>query len=239
MTTSSPNPDTTPTDACPLELRDITCVFGREPHKVTALDHVSMHVQPGELVAIMGPSGSGKSTLLNVAGLLQRPTAGEVLIDGVSATTLNDKRAAALRRQHIGVVFQRFNLVPTLTVGENVALPLELDGANVAKLKDDINAALAEVGLDDMFDRFPEEISGGQAQRVAIARALIGPRRLLLADEPTGALDTATGDEVIGILRDRIDKGAAGLLVTHEPRFAGWADRVIHVRDGRITTREV
>jgi hypothetical protein len=198
-----------------------------------------MHVQPGELVAIMGPSGSGKSTLLNVAGLLQRPTTGEVLIDGVSATTLNDKRAAALRRQHIGVVFQRFNLVPTLTVGENVALPLELDGANVAKLKDDIDAALAEVGLDDMFDRFPEEISGGQAQRVAIARALIGPRRLLLADEPTGALDTATGDEVIGILRDRIDQGAAGLLVTHEPRFAGWADRVIHVRDGRITTREV
>lgn len=137
------------------------------------------------------------------------------------------------------MVFQRFNLVPTLTVGKNVALPLELDGANVAKLKDDIDAALAEVGLDDMFDRFPEEISGGQAQRVAIARALIGPRRLLLADEPTGALDTATGDEVIGILRDRIDQGAAGLLVTHEPRFAGWADRVIHVRDGRITTREV
>lgn len=239
MTTSSPNPDTTPTEVYPLKLRDITCVFGREPHTVTALDHVSMHVQPGELVAIMGPSGSGKSTLLNVAGLLQRPTAGEVLIDGVSATTLNDKRAAALRRQHIGVVFQRFNLVPTLTVGENVALPLELDGANVAKLKDDIDAALAEVGLDDMFDRFPEEISGGQAQRVAIARALIGPRRLLLADEPTGALDTATGDEVIGILRDRIDQGAAGLLVTHEPRFAGWADRVIHVRDGRITTREV
>ena len=129
--------------------------------------------------------------------------------------------------------------MPTLTVGKNVALPLELDGANVAKLKDDIDAALAEVGLDDMFDRFPEEISGGQAQRVAIARALIGPRRLLLADEPTGALDTATGDEVIGILRDRIDQGAAGLLVTHEPRFAGWADRVIHVRDGRITTREV
>ena len=239
MTTSSPNPDTTPTEVYPLELRDITCVFGREPHTVTALDDVSMHGQPGELVAIMGPSGSGKSTLLNVAGLLQRPTTGEVLIDGVSATTLNDKRAAALRRQHIGVVFQRFNLVPTLTVGENVALPLELDGANVAKLKDDIDAALAEVGLDDMFDRFPEEISGGQAQRVAIARALIGPRRLLLADEPTGALDTATGDEVIGILRDRIDQGAAGLLVTHEPRFAGWADRVIHVRDGRITTREV
>ena len=110
MTTSSPNPDTTPTEVYPLELRDITCVFGREPHTVTALDHVSMHVQPGELVAIMGPSGSGKSTLLNVAGLLQRPTAGEVLIDGISAATLSDKRAAALRRQHIGVVFQRFNL---------------------------------------------------------------------------------------------------------------------------------
>ena len=222
-----------------VEARGLTKVYGEGEARVVALDSASLVVGRGEFVAIMGPSGSGKSTLLNVAGLLQRPTAGEVLIDGVSATTLNDKRAAALRRQHIGVVFQRFNLVPTLTVGENVALPLELDGANVAKLKDDIDAALAEVGLDDMFDRFPEEISGGQAQRVAIARALIGPRRLLLADEPTGALDTATGDEVIGILRDRIDQGAAGLLVTHEPRFAGWADRVIHVRDGRITTREV
>ena len=160
MTTSSPNPDTTPTEVYPLELRDITCVFGREPHTVTALDHVSMHVQPGELVVIMGPSGSGKSTLLNVAGLLQRPTAGAVLIDGVSATTLNDKRAAALRRQHIGVVFQRFNLVPTLTVGENVALPLELDGANVAKLKDDIDGALAE-GADR-----PRKLDNRQAMRL-------------------------------------------------------------------------
>lgn len=159
----------------PVELQDVTCIFGREPHTVTALDHVSMHVEPGELLAIMGPSGSGKSTLLNVAGLLQRPNQGTVLIDGINTATMNDKKTAELRRKHIGVVFQRFNLISTLTIGENVALPLELDGANVTKLKGDIEAALAEVGLEDMFDRFPEEISGGQAQRVAIARALIGP----------------------------------------------------------------
>lgn len=235
MTTSSPNPDTTPTEVYPLELRDITCVFGREPHTVTALDHVSMHVQPGELVAIMGPSGSGKSTLLNVAGLLQRPTTGEVLIDGVSATTLNDKRAAALRRQHIGVVFQRFNLVPTLTVGENVALPLELDGANVAKLKDDIDAALAEVGLDDMFDRFPEEISGGQAQRVAIARALAMDPKVMLFDEPTSALDPEMINEVLDVVKGLAADGMTMLVVTHEMGFArSVADRVVFMDAGRI-----
>lgn len=223
----------------PVELQDVCCVFGTEPHTVTALDHVSMAVQPGELVAVMGPSGSGKSTLLNVAGLLQPPTSGRVLIDGIDTFTMNDAKTAQLRRTHIGVVFQRFNLVPTLTVGENIALPLELDGQDVEKLRPEVEEALAAVGLAGLAERFPDEISGGQAQRVAIARALIGPRRLLLADEPTGALDTATGDEVLRILRDRIDQGAAGILVTHEPRFAGWADRVIHVRDGKITSREV
>ena len=223
----------------PVELINVSCVFGTPPHQVTALDQVSCHVSTGELVAVMGPSGSGKSILLNVAGLLQRPTSGTVLIDGVDTTTMTDGKTAQLRRTHIGVVFQRFNLITTLTVGENVALPLELDGQNVDKLRPEIEAALAEVGLTDMFDRYPEEISGGQAQRVAIARALIGPRQLLLADEPTGALDTATGDEVMRILRDRIDQGAAGILVTHEPRFASWADRVIHVRDGKVSWKEV
>lgn len=169
--------------------------------------------------------------MLNVAGLLQRATSGHVLIDGASASDLNAKRAAETRRRHIGVIFQNYNLVPTLTVGENVGLPLELDGKTDRQA---VAIALAEVGLEGFDDRFPEEISGGQAQRVAIARALIGPRKILLADEPTGALDTSTGDAVLRVLRQRIDSGAAGLLVTHEPRFAAWADRTIMLRDGEI-----
>lgn len=215
----------------PLELQNISRTFGEGPRHVSALNDVSLAVNPGELVAIMGPSGSGKSTLLNVAGLLQRATSGHVLIDGASASDLNAKRAAETRRRHIGVIFQNYNLVPTLTVGENVGLPLELDGKTDRQA---VAIALAEVGLEGFDDRFPEEISGGQAQRVAIARALIGPRKILLADEPTGALDTSTGDAVLRVLRQRIDSGAAGLLVTHEPRFAAWADRTIMLRDGEI-----
>lgn len=215
----------------PLELQNISRTFGEGPRRVSALNDVSLAIQPGELVAIMGPSGSGKSTLLNVAGLLQKATSGQVLIDGANASDLNAKRAAATRRRHIGVIFQNYNLVPTLTVGENVGLPLELDGKTDRQA---VSIALAEVGLEGFDDRFPEEISGGQAQRVAIARALIGPRKILLADEPTGALDTSTGDAVLRVLRQRIDSGAAGLLVTHEPRFAAWADQTIMLRDGEI-----
>ncbi|ALP49607.1 ABC transporter ATP-binding protein [Corynebacterium glutamicum] len=215
----------------PLELQNISCTFGEGPRRVSALNDVSLAVNPGELVAIMGPSGSGKSTLLDVAGLLQRATSGHVLIDGASASDLNAKRAAETRRRHIGVIFQNYNLIPTLTVGENVGLPLELDGMID---REAVAIALREVGLEGFDHRFPEEISGGQAQRVAIARALIGPRKILLADEPTGALDTSTGDAVLRVLRQRVDSGAAGLLVTHEPRFAAWADRTIMLRDGEI-----
>jgi len=218
----------------PLELQDVTGVFGTGPRRVTALDHVSVAVEPGELIAVMGPSGSCKSTLLNVAGLVLAPTSGRVLVDGADAADLSPARTAHLRRTRIGLVFQHFNLVPTLTVGENVSLPLELDGLSPADCRTAAEVALAEVGLEGLADRFPEEISGGQAQRVAIARALIGQRSVILADEPTGALDTATADQVLRILRDRVDAGAAGLLVTHEPRFAGWADRVVLMRDGRI-----
>ena len=223
-----------PTTPRPLELQDATSVFGTGPRQVTALDHVSVAVEPGELIAVMGPSGSGKSTLLNVAGLLLTPTSGRVLVDGADAADLSPSRAAHLRRTRIGLVFQHFNLVPTLTVGENVTLPLELNGVSPAACRRAAESALTEVGLDGLAERFPEEISGGQAQRVAIARALIGDRSVILADEPTGALDTATADQVLRILRDRVDAGAAGLLVTHEPRFAGWADRVVLMRDGRI-----
>ena len=223
----------------PLELENITCVFGSGARQVTALDSVNLQLQPGELVAVMGPSGSGKSTLLNVAGLLQPPTSGRVLLDGADASQLSKAKAAISRRRHLGLVFQHFNLVSSLTVGENVSLPLELDGLSPAQCREAAEEALSEVGLDGTIDRFPEEISGGQAQRVAIARALIGPRKVLLADEPTGALDTSTGEEIMKVLRARIDAGASGILVTHEPRFAGWADRVVMVRDGRLTGEEV
>lgn len=222
----------------PLELENITCVFGSGARQVTALDSVNLQLSPGELVAVMGPSGSGKSTLLNVAGLLQPPTSGRVLLDGADASHLSKAKAALARRRHVGLVFQHFNLVSSLTVGENVALPLELDGLSPSQCRDAAEEALGEVGLDGTIDRFPEEISGGQAQRVAIARALIGPRKVLLADEPTGALDTATSEDIMKVLRSRIDAGASGLLVTHEPRFAGWADRVVMVRDGRLTGEE-
>lgn len=235
-------PDSVPTTQhipFPLELENITCIFGSGARQVTALDSVNLQPQPGELVAVMGPSGSGKSTLLNVAGLLQPPTSGRVLLDGADASQLSKAKAAIARRRHLGLVFQHFNLVSSLTVGENVSLPLELDGLSPAQCREAAEEALSEVGLDGTIDRFPEEISGGQAQRVAIARALIGPRKVLLADEPTGALDTSTGEEIMKVLRARIDAGASGILVTHEPRFAGWADRVVMVRDGRLTGEEV
>ncbi|WP_143336733.1 ABC transporter ATP-binding protein [Corynebacterium pacaense] len=214
-----------------LELQSVSCIFGQGARRVIALNDVSLAVEPGELIAVMGPSGSGKSTLLNVGGLLQRPTSGRVLIDGVDVSHLSPARAARARRTKVGVVFQNYNLIPTLTVGENVGLPLELDGVQP---RGAVEIALEEVGLGGMSDRFPDEISGGQAQRVAIARALIGPRSVLLADEPTGALDTNSGEGVLRILRERIDAGAAGILVTHEPRFAAWADRTVLVRDGVI-----
>jgi len=199
---------------------------------VVALRDVSLSVSPGEFVAIMGPSGSGKSTLLNLAGLLDRPTSGEVFIDGRETSRLSETERAAIRRRDVGFVFQSYNLIPSLTVLENVALPLSFDGNKSAR--ELASQALAEVGIDNLADTHPGLISGGEAQRVAIARALAGPRRLLLADEPTGALDTATGDQVMELLRSRITGDVAGLLITHEPRFAAWADRTIYLRDGMI-----
>ncbi|WP_460490794.1 ABC transporter ATP-binding protein, partial [Corynebacterium nasicanis] len=170
-----------PSSPAPLELQNVSCVFGSGPRRVVALEDVSLTLEPGELVAVMGPSGSGKSTLLNVAGLLQTPTSGRVLIDGVDAADLTPTRSALLRRSRIGLIFQHYNLVPTLTVGENVSLPLELDGLSPEQCREAARIALLEVGLEGLDSRFPEEISGGQAQRAAIARALISERTVLLA----------------------------------------------------------
>lgn len=222
-----------------LVLDDVSRVHGSGELAVSALTGASLTLQRGELVAVMGPSGSGKSTLLNLAGALDRPSSGRVLIDGVELSTLSAKQLAAVRRTKVGFVFQDFNLIPSLTAAENVFLPLELDGLSLRDCRLLADQALVEVDLDGVGDRFPDELSGGQRQRVAVARALIGERSLVLADEPTGALDTHTGELVLRLLRDRCDLGAAGLLVTHDARLAAWADRVVFLRDGRLVDTAV
>jgi putative ABC transport system ATP-binding protein len=217
-----------------LEFRAVHRVHGGGPTAVHALRGVTLTVEEGELVAVMGPSGSGKTTLLNLAGGLDRPTKGDVAIDGTVLGACTRRALAALRRRRVGYVFQDLNLLASLTAAENVALPLELDGVGVRQARRTALAALAEVDLDGHGPRFPDELSGGQQQRVAIARALVGQRRLLLADEPTGALDSQTGEAVLRLLRSKVDAGAAAVLVTHEARHAAWADRVVFLRDGVV-----
>ena len=217
-----------------LELRDVHRTHGAGAAAVHALRGVSLRVRPGELVAVMGPSGSGKSSLLNLAGGLDSPTSGEVRVEGALLADMSRRELARLRRRSVGYIFQDLNLLPGLTAAENVALPLELDGAGVRAARRAALTALDEVGLGGVAQRFPDDMSGGQQQRVAIARALIGERRLVLADEPTGALDSQTGESVLRMLRSRIDAGAAGMLVTHEARHAAWADRVVFLRDGVV-----
>ena len=219
----------------PLVVLDtVSRIHGEGATAVTALDRVSLAIAPGELVAVMGPSGSGKSTLLNVAGGLDRPTSGRVLIEGEDLTAMSGADLARLRRRRMGFVFQDYNLIPSLTAAENVSLPLELDGERISQARRHARHALDLLGLMDLSDRYPDAMSGGQQQRVAIARALVGDRRFVLADEPTGALDSHTGEEVLRVLRERCDAGIAGLLVTHEARHAAWADRVVFLRDGRV-----
>jgi putative ABC transport system ATP-binding protein len=215
-----------------LAIRELTRIHGQGESAVHALRGITMTVGAGELVAVMGPSGSGKSTLLSIAGGLDSPTGGTVTIEGTVLGTLSRGEVAALRRRSVGYVFQDFNLIPALTAAENVALPRELDGDSGRRARKQALVALEEVGIAELADRFPDEMSGGQQQRVAIARAVVGERRLVLADEPTGALDTETGEQVLRLLRARCDAGAAGVLVTHEARHAAWADRVVFLRDG-------
>lgn len=217
-----------------LELRRVSKVYGRGAGEVRALLEVDLAVEPGELVAVMGPSGSGKSTLLTIAGSLEEPTDGEVTVGGVALARMSRNERAALRRRAIGYVFQDFNLLAGLTAAENVSLPLELDGVSLRSARSAALAALRRLQLEGRADRFPDELSGGERQRVAIARAVVGERHLLLADEPSGALDSANGESVMRLVRETCEGGVAGVVVTHDAQLASWADRVVFLRDGRI-----
>jgi putative ABC transport system ATP-binding protein len=217
-----------------LELDAVAVQYGAGAQAVTALAGVDLPIRPGEMVAVMGTSGSGKSTLLSVAGTLLPPTSGEVRIDGEWVSDRPARELAALRRRVLGFVFQDFNLIPSLTALENVALPLELDGWRTGRARKAAALALESVELGHRADAWPDDLSGGQRQRVAIARGVVGDRKLVLADEPTGALDSQTGEVVLRMLRRHVDNGAGALLVTHDARHAAWADRIVFLRDGRI-----
>ncbi|MBA2336635.1 MAG: ABC transporter ATP-binding protein [Acidimicrobiia bacterium] len=219
-----------------LSMRRVGRTHGSGAQRVDAVVDIDLDVHAGELVAVMGRSGSGKTTLLNLAGGLDEPTTGTVQVSGDHLGDMSKTGLAALRRRSVGYVFQQFNLLPALTAGENVTLPLELDGTDLRSARAMADIALEEVGLAGKARRYPDELSGGEQQRVAIARGLVGPRSLLLADEPTGALDEITSEGILRLLRGRCDAGAAALLVTHEPAYAAWADRVVRLRDGRIET---
>jgi putative ABC transport system ATP-binding protein len=217
-----------------LELRQVSKIYGSGPTEVHALSDVNLSVERGELVAVMGPSGSGKSTLLTIAGSLEDPSTGQVLVDGVDLARISRSDRARMRRRSIGYVFQDFNLIPGLTALENVTLPLELDGARTKAARSAGLNALEALDVADYADRYPDELSGGQRQRVAIARAIVGKRGLLLADEPTGALDSLNSEGVMRLLRAATHRGVAGVVVTHEAQLASWADRVVFLRDGRV-----
>jgi putative ABC transport system ATP-binding protein len=217
-----------------LELHRVSKIYGSGPSEVHALSDVDLAVERGELVAVMGPSGSGKSTLLTIAGSLEQASSGQVLVDGVDLAGISRSDQAMMRRRSIGYVFQDFNLLPGLTALENVTLPLELDGARARAARATGLAALEELDVRDRADRHPDELSGGERQRVAIARAIVGERGLLLADEPTGALDSVNGEGVMRLLRTATHRGVAGVVVTHEAQLASWADRVVFLRDGRV-----
>jgi putative ABC transport system ATP-binding protein len=222
-----------------LELRQVSKSYGEGSAEVHAVQDINLSVERGSLLAVMGPSGSGKSTLLTIAGSLEEPTRGEVVIDGASLSTMSRNDKARLRRRTIGYVFQEFNLLAGLTAAENVSLPLELDGLSARKAAVAGQAALEELGLGDRASHYPDELSGGERQRVAIARAVVGQRSLLLADEPSGALDSTNGEAVMRLILAACHRGVAAVVVTHDAQLASWADRVVFLRDGRVVDQTV
>jgi putative ABC transport system ATP-binding protein len=218
-----------------IQAENLTKVYGTGDTAIVALDHVNLGVDAGEYVAVMGPSGCGKSTLLHLLGGLDRPSDGNVSIDGQLLAEMSDRTVTELRRRKIGFVFQFFNLIPTLSSVENAALPLLLDGGNSAEAKAKASAWLTRIGLGQRLASRPDQLSAGQQQRVAIARALITDPILVLADEPTGNLDTKSADEIAGLLKQvTTDWGHTVLMVTHDPRIAAHADRIVFLKDGRV-----
>jgi len=220
-----------------LEFEHVSRIHHEGGADIHALDDVSLRVEYGELVAVMGPSGSGKTTLLNLAAGLDTPTSGHVFVDGVDVSAASAEERATLRRRRVGLVFQEYNLVSSLTALENVSLPLELDGVRARDAQAQARNLLEVVGLAERGNQFPDRLSGGERQRVAIARAVVGTRSLILADEPTGALDSVLGEDIVRLLRAQVGSGCGGVIVTHEPRYAAWADRTLFLADGRLVAR--
>jgi putative ABC transport system ATP-binding protein len=223
-----------------ISTQNLTKIFGSGPTAVTALDRVNLSINTGEFVAIMGPSGCGKSTLLHLIGGLDRPTSGKVIIEDTSIADMDDDHLTELRRRRIGFVFQFFNLIPVLNAVENTALPVTLDGVKPAEAQKKGAEWLARFGLSDRLSSRPDQLSGGQQQRVAIARALAAEPSLILADEPTGNLDTRSGDEIASLLREVAKKyGRTVVMVTHDPRIAAYADRIIFLKDGKVVDETI
>jgi putative ABC transport system ATP-binding protein len=222
-----------------LELLHVSKSYGAGPTEVHALRDISLVVEPGSMVAVMGPSGSGKSTLLTIAGSLEDPSSGEVRVGGARVAGLSRDERARLRRRGIGYVFQDYNLLAGLTAAENVSLPLELDGVPARRARVAGLAALDDLGVAEQAERFPDQLSGGERQRVALARAVVGDRHLLLADEPSGALDSVNGEGVMRLIRAACKRGVAAVVVTHDAQLASWADRVVFLRDGRMVDQTV
>lgn len=222
-----------------LQTKNLTKVFTTQEVETTALNNVNLEVQEGEFVAVMGPSGCGKSTLLHIAGMLDNPTNGEYYFMGEEVSKYSEKKRANLRKGSVGFVFQSFNLIDELTVFENIELPLLYLGVSAAERKKIVNEMLEQLQLTTRKNHFPRQISGGQQQRVAVARALIADPKVILADEPTGNLDSSHGDEVMKLLVDLNERGTTIIMVTHSPAYADYANRVIHLFDGHIVTENL
>lgn len=222
-----------------LEMRYVTKVYGEGSNQVHALNEINLSVDEGSLVAVMGASGSGKSTLLTIAGSLEEPTSGDVVVGGQLFSRMSRNDKARMRRRSVGFVFQDYNLLAGLSAVENVSLPLELDGLTAKKARAVGMNALEELGLADRASSYPDQLSGGERQRVSIARAVVGERRLLLADEPSGALDSTNGEAVMRLVLAACRRGVAAVVVTHDAQLASWADRVVFLRDGHVVDQTI